>query len=257
MKIALLGYGRMGKTIHELALSAGHEVILKTSNPKRDQEQLRLADVAIEFSQPKYAIENIELCLAAGVPVVCGTTGWLEKGATGNAAFGPVADLVENHQSAFFYSSNFSLGVNVFFRLNRYLAKMMAALPSYTASLKEIHHIHKLDAPSGTAITLAEDLVQANPNLNDWYLAEERWPANSEHKDFKVAMLKNNALPIASERSGETPGTHRITYSSPADTLRIEHEAHGRIGFAKGALAAAEWLVGKQGIYGMDDLLKI
>ncbi|PHI19194.1 4-hydroxy-tetrahydrodipicolinate reductase [Lewinellaceae bacterium SD302] len=256
MKIALLGYGRMGKTIDELALAAGHEVVLRSSRPAEDRAQLIQADVAIEFSRPEYALENIELCLQAGIPVVCGTTGWLTKGVTGNESFGPVQDWVNKHQSAFFYASNFSIGVNLFFKLNQYLAKMMADLPDYAAELREIHHIHKLDAPSGTAITLAEDLVSSHPKLSDWQLVEERWPKEQIDKDFKVAKRNENSLPIAAERAGETPGTHRITYRSEVDTIYIEHEAHGRTGFAKGALAAAEWLVGKQGVFGMKDLLQ-
>jgi 4-hydroxy-tetrahydrodipicolinate reductase len=261
MKIALLGYGRMGKMIDRLATDAGHEIVLRTSDPEKEKARLATAEVAIEFSQPEVALDNIRLCLEAGVAVVCGTTGWLSKGVAGNQRFGPVAKWVEERQGAFFYASNFSIGVNVFFQLNRELARMMKSVQGYSVGVEEIHHIHKADAPSGTAITLAEDLIAEHASFESWELDREIWPdreqAASENMAENVPPATSSAkkLPITAYRIGETPGTHRIFYGSEEDRLQIEHQAHGRVGFAKGAIAAAEWLKGRKGIFGMEDLL--
>ncbi|PHN05872.1 4-hydroxy-tetrahydrodipicolinate reductase [Flavilitoribacter nigricans] len=236
MKIALLGYGKMGKTIDQLATADGHEIVLKIDKDNvadRTPENLKKADVAIEFSQPDSAFDNICACLESGVPVVAGTTAWLDRLDEAKA-------LVEQHQGALFYASNFSIGVNIFFALNRQLAKMMNAHPDYTVDMEEIHHTQKLDAPSGTAITLAEGLLDNLEQKSGWVEGKE--PQAGE-------------IPITSKREGMVPGTHIVNYHSSVDTITIKHEAHSREGFAKGALSAATWIVGKQGFFGMSDLL--
>ncbi|HXP49659.1 MAG TPA: 4-hydroxy-tetrahydrodipicolinate reductase, partial [Bacteroidia bacterium] len=198
-------------------------------------QNLKKADVVIEFTTPETAVNNIYKCFEAGVPVVCGTTGWLKH-------FDEVTQTCKDKKQAFFYASNYSIGVNLFFRLNEYLAQMMKSYSNYTPSMEEIHHIHKKDAPSGTGITLAEGLIK-------------------NHKGPKKWALKENAvasdLPILSKREGEVPGTHIIRYTSACDEITISHEAYNRQGFAEGALIAAKWLIGKQGAFGMNDLLGI
>jgi 4-hydroxy-tetrahydrodipicolinate reductase len=238
MKIALIGYGKMGKEIEKIALSQGHEVVLKIDESSLAEftvQNLKRADVAIEFTTPETAVNNIYKCFEAGVPVVCGTTGWLKH-------FDEVTKACEGKKQAFFYASNYSIGVNLFFRLNEYLAQMMRSYSNYTPSMEEIHHIHKKDAPSGTGITLAEGLIK-------------------NHKGPKKWALKENAvagdLPILSKREGEVPGTHIIRYTSACDEIIISHEAYNRKGFAEGAVIAAKWLVGKQGAFSMNDLLGI
>jgi 4-hydroxy-tetrahydrodipicolinate reductase len=237
MKIALVGYGKMGKEIEHLALDAGHEVVLKidSSNLLIDNlEVLADVDVAIEFSTPESAYENICLLLSSKVPVVCGTTAWLERRAE-------VESMCLKEDTAFFYASNFSLGVNLFFKLNQQLASLMSEFQDqYRVSLKEIHHTTKLDAPSGTGISLAEDIIDILPNKTAW--------------SDKIASDPN--LLIASERLPNVPGTHDVNYESDVDSITISHVAHSRKGFAQGALLAAQWLVGKKGIYGMKDMLK-
>jgi len=236
MNIALIGYGKMGKTIERMAIAAGHSVVMKIGRDNAgdlNADRLKAVDVAIEFTRPESAFENICQCLEAGVPVVCGTTGWLEKLET-------VKALCEKQKGAFLYASNFSIGVNLFFALNRQLASLMANYPQYEPGLLEIHHIHKLDAPSGTAITLAEDLMAANP-------AKKKW--------VNTASGAPDELSILSERTGEVPGTHEVRYASPIDTITIRHEAHSREGFAQGALVAAEWIVGKEGFFEMRDVI--
>lgn len=236
-KIALLGYGKMGKTIDALAKGAGHEVVLRinSQNPMSlmSAETLATADVAIEFSRPELAVGHIMACLRAGVPVVVGTTGWLDRLAEVQAA-------CEAHQGAVLYASNFSVGVNIAFAVNRYLASIMAHHPSYRPSITETHHIHKLDAPSGTALTLAEDMVAALPNIRRIL----HRPDDSE-----------DGLPVISFREGEVPGTHEVSYVSAIDSITLCHTAHTREGFAQGALLAASWLVGRQGFYGMASVL--
>ncbi|PCE64830.1 4-hydroxy-tetrahydrodipicolinate reductase [Sediminicola luteus] len=229
MKIALLGYGRMGKMIEGIALDRGHSIVAKIDN--NDPFELNGAEVAIDFSTPDAAFGNLTKCFAQGVPVICGTTGWLDR-------FDEAVANCSKHDGGFIYASNFSLGVNLFFELNKKLAQMMQPQKDYKTSLTEIHHIHKLDAPSGTGITLAEGVL-AHSDKENWSL------------DGKVA----EDLPIYSIREGEVPGTHTVTYESKVDTIEITHEAHNREGFALGAVVAAEWIIGKTGIFTMKDVL--
>ena len=230
MKIALLGYGKMGQTIERIALERGHEIVLK-KDEFNTYEGLSNADVAIDFSIPAVAAENISSCFYANVPVISGTTGWLNR-------YDEMAALCEEKKGAFISSSNFSLGVNLFFGLNEYLAKMMANLKQYNVSMEEIHHTQKLDAPSGTAITLAEGIIK-NTNYANWTL--ETPISNEIHIDAK--------------RIENVPGTHSIFYDSEVDQIEIKHTAHSREGFALGAVIAAEWLIGKKGVFTMKDVL--
>ena len=230
MKIALLGYGKMGKVIENIALQRGHEIVLrKKSNDSF--EGLEDADVAIDFSIPDAAIGNISACLNSNVPVISGTTGWLEH-------YHNMAQLCEEKKGAFIYGSNFSLGVNIFFELNTYLAKMMANLKQYKVSMEEVHHTQKLDAPSGTAITLAKDIIN-----------------NSDYAGWAIGNPKEGDIFIDAKRVEGVPGTHNVTYNSEVDAIEIKHTAHNREGFALGAVIAAEWIIGKQGVYGMKDVL--
>ncbi|MCB0582823.1 MAG: 4-hydroxy-tetrahydrodipicolinate reductase [Phaeodactylibacter sp.] len=236
MKIALLGYGKMGRAIEQLALQDGDEIVLRADSGTSEEaarDFLRAADVAIEFSRPESAFANIRLALETGVPVVCGTTAWLDR-------LEEAKTLCEKHQGALLYASNFSIGVNLFFALNRYLAEMMAQLPQYQARIEEAHHVQKLDAPSGTAITLAEGILERNRRLGKWAPEEAAGPRE---------------LPIRSRREGQVPGIHEVQYNSAIDSITIRHEAHSREGFAHGALLAARWLVGKQGYFEMKDML--
>jgi len=232
MKIALLGYGKMGQTIERIALERGHEIVLK-KDEFNTYEGLSNADVAIDFSIPAVAVENISNCFYANVPVISGTTGWLDR-------FEEMAALCEEKKGAFISSSNFSLGVNLFFELNEYLAKMMSKFDSYKVDMEEIHHTQKLDAPSGTAISLAKGVIE-NSNYTNWTLGEA-----------KEKMIHIEAL-----RIGAVPGTHTVTYNSTVDSIEIKHTAHNRDGFALGAVIAAEWIVGKQGIFTMRDVLNL
>lgn len=238
MKIALIGYGKMGKEIEKIALDRGHEIVLKIdiTNPEDlNIENLKKADVAIEFTIPASATANYKLCFEAGIPVVSGTTGWLEK-------------LAEVHQwckdlnGTFFHTTNFSLGVNIFFALNKKLAELMANHSEYTVEMKEIHHTQKLDAPSGTAITLAEGIIENIPTKNLW--------VNHSTGDA-------SEIGIISEREGQVPGTHIINYDSDADYIEITHCAKNRKGLALGAVLAAEYSSGKKGVLTMNDLLNI
>lgn len=235
-KIAILGYGKMGKAIEQLALDAGDDIVLRIDADNTEElttDNIKAADVAIDFSRPEAGFHNITFCLRAGVPVVSGTTGWLDR-------FGEVEKLCAEQEGAFFYASNFSVGVNLFFALNRQLAQLMEDWPQYQPEMTEIHHTQKLDAPSGTAITLAEAMMERLSRKSAW--------RNEATEDPAV-------IPILSEREGDVKGTHEIRYASPVDTITIRHEAHSREGFAKGALQAAHWLVGKQGVFGMKDML--
>jgi 4-hydroxy-tetrahydrodipicolinate reductase len=233
MKIALLGYGRMGKAIESIAKSRGHEVvaIIDNDNPK---DTLNGAEVAINFSVPSAAVANITHALNEGAAVVCGTTGWLESQAD-------IESLCATKKGAFLYASNFSLGVNIFFALNEKLAQMMGQHKQYDTSITEIHHTQKLDAPSGTAITLAEGILP-HTDKNIWALEED---------------AKKMNLPIRAERLADVPGTHTVDYNSETDKISIEHIAHNRDGFALGAVVAAEWVSGKSGIFTMKDVLNI
>ena len=231
MKIALLGYGRMGKTIEQIAINRGHDIVLKVDKDDNDYD-ITKADVAIDFSIPTVAFNNISNCLNNGVPVISGTTGWLEN-------YDNAVELCKEKNGAFIYASNYSLGVNIFFELNKTLAKMMSNLKQYNVTMEEIHHTQKLDAPSGTAISLANDIISNNENYKDWKLDE-----NGE-----------SIIPIVAKRIEDVPGTHTITYKSEVDTINIEHVAHNRQGFALGAVIAAEWIVGKTGVFTMNDVL--
>jgi 4-hydroxy-tetrahydrodipicolinate reductase len=230
MKIALLGYGKMGQTIERIALERGHEIVLK-KDEFNTYEGLSNADVAIDFSIPAVAVENISSCFYANVPVISGTTGWLDR-------YDEMAALCEEKKGAFISSSNFSLGVNLFFGLNEYLAKMMSKFDSYKVDMEEIHHTQKLDAPSGTAISLAKGVIE-----------------NSKYTNWTMETPVSNQIHIEAKRIGDVPGTHTVTYNSTVDTIEIKHTAHNRDGFALGAVIAAEWIVGKQGIFTMRDVL--
>jgi 4-hydroxy-tetrahydrodipicolinate reductase len=238
MKIALIGYGKMGKAIEKIVLERGHQVVSVIDVDNRDEfqsEAFKRADVAIEFSVPAAAVDNYRACFEANIPVVAGTTGWLER-------MDEVKAICEKEGKTFFYASNYSIGVNLFFALNRYLAKLMNDFPAYDVRLSETHHIHKLDAPSGTAITLAEDLIAQVDRKKQWTLHETGEPAD---------------LVIEALREDETPGIHEITYDSEIDYIHIKHSAKSRSGFALGAVLAAEFTVGKKGLLGMNDLLHL
>ncbi|OIQ29680.1 MAG: 4-hydroxy-tetrahydrodipicolinate reductase [Bacteroidetes bacterium MedPE-SWsnd-G2] len=231
MKIALLGYGKMGKAIENIAISRQHQIV----SIVKDSTDFNLADadVAIDFSIPEAAYSNITSCFELGVPVISGTTGWLDK-------YKEVIALCNQKEGSFIYASNFSLGVNLFFELNKTLAKMMNQLESYKVDIEEIHHTQKLDAPSGTAITLAEGIINTHDSYQDWAIDGQ-----------------NNKLPITAKRIEKVPGTHTVTYNSTVDSISINHTAHNREGFALGAVVAAEWLVGKKGVFSMQDVLNI
>jgi len=230
MKIALLGYGKMGKVIERIALERGHEIVLKKTSAN-SFDGLETADAAIDFSIPDAAVKNISQALNLGIPVVSGTTGWLEQ-------YHNIAKLCEEKNGAFIYGSNFSLGVNIFFELNSHLAKMMRTLNQYKVSMEEIHHTQKLDAPSGTAISLAKDII-----------------AESDYAGWAIENPKPEDIFIDVKRIENVPGTHVVTYESEIDSIEIKHTAHNREGFALGAVIAAEWLAGKTGIYTMKDVL--
>ena len=237
MKIALIGYGKMGKTIEQIALNRGHQIvsIVDINNPEEFQSaNFKSADVAIEVTTPATAFDNYMKSFAAGVPVVSGTTGWLDR-------IGEIKEKCEKEGKTFFYASNFSIGVNIFFALNKYLAKIMNNFPSYNISMTETHHIHKLDAPSGTAITLAEGIIENVDRKDRWTLETAEQPTD---------------LPIHAIREGEVPGIHEVTYESDVDYISIKHDAKSRAGFALGAVVAAEFTAGKKGFLGMDDMLK-
>jgi 4-hydroxy-tetrahydrodipicolinate reductase len=236
MKIALIGYGKMGKAIEEIAVAKGHIIVLKIDLSNIDEftkNNLSQADVAIEFTSPHTAYENVERCIEYGVPVICGSTGWLDK-------WNEIEKLCHQQNGTLLYASNFSIGVNLFFELNTYLAKLMSKYNDYNVSLTEIHHTQKKDAPSGTAITLAEQILANNSIKKNW-----------------VNEPTNNAaeLGIISERVDPAPGTHTIKYSSTIDDIEITHTAHNRVGFASGAVLAAEFICNKKGIFAMKDAL--
>ena len=232
MKIALLGYGRMGKEIEKIAISRGHEIVIRKDVD--DEIDITLADVAIDFSVPTSAFNNISNCLNHKVPVISGTTGWLDK-------YDDVVALCKEKNGTFIYASNYSLGVNIFFELNKQLAKMMKAVEGYNISMEEVHHTKKLDTPSGTAITLAEGIIE-NTSKNNWELGEE---ASEEN------------IAIVAKRIPEVPGTHTVSYNSEVDTIEIKHTANSRKGFALGAIIAAEWISDKTGVFSMKDVLNI
>lgn len=238
MKIALIGYGKMGHAIEEIALQRGHEIVLTIGIENIEDntiDNLRRADVAIEFTGPEIAFDNIIRCFDAGIPVVSGSTGWLQR-------YDEAVDYCNAHKGALLYASNFSVGVNIFFALNKRLAQLMEPHTDYDVHMKEIHHSAKKDAPSGTAITLAEDIVKTLPQKQKWV---------NEKSDDQEELV------ILSERIDPAPGTHIVIYTSEIDDIEIRHTAHNRKGFAAGAVLAAEFLNNKKGIFGMRDVLNI
>jgi 4-hydroxy-tetrahydrodipicolinate reductase len=238
MRIALIGYGKMGKAIEEIALQKGHEIVLKIDVNNQDdftKENLQKADVAIEFTSPHTAYDNVKKAIGFGVPVVCGSTGWTEK-------LGEIEKYCRENKGAFLYASNFSVGVNIFFEINKKLAEMMAQHRDYDVVMEEIHHTQKKDSPSGTAITLAEQVLERIPGKKKW--VNEESPVLSD-------------LIINSKRIDPAPGTHSIRYTSLIDDIEIIHTAHNRYGFASGAVLAAEFLKGKTGIFSMKDVLNL
>ncbi|MBK5286305.1 MAG: 4-hydroxy-tetrahydrodipicolinate reductase [Bacteroidia bacterium] len=246
MKIALLGYGKMGKELEQIALERKHEIILKVDDKSfndDDISKLEKADAALEFSVPDAAFPNIVHCIESGVPVVSGTTGWLEK-------MEKVKSLCANRNGTFFYSPNFSIGVNILFELNRKLAEMMSTQKNYEPFINEVHHVHKKDKPSGTAIKLAEDIIRSEGLKKNWKVSEVKI---SENSNVKVG----EELIIFSERVDEVPGMHEVKYFSADDEIMISHHAKSRRGFALGAILAAEWLQGRRGVFGMNDMLKL
>lgn len=232
MKIALLGYGKMGKEIEKIALKRGHEIVLRKTE-YNDYSGLEHADVAIDFSIPTAATENISTCFEHNIPVVSGTTGWLEH-------YNDMVQLCEEKNGAFLYGSNFSVGVNLFFELNSYLAKLMANIKEYKVSMEEIHHTQKLDAPSGTAISLAQGII-----------------AETNYEQWTMDSAKENQIYIDAKRIEDVPGTHSVFYKSTVDEIEIKHTAFSRQGFALGAVIAAEWILGKKGIFTMKDVLNL
>ncbi|AXT53502.1 4-hydroxy-tetrahydrodipicolinate reductase [Aquimarina sp. BL5] len=230
MNIALLGYGRMGKTIEKIATERGHTIVLTVDKDDKEYD-VSVADVAIDFSIPSAAVNNITNCFNAGVPIVSGTTGWLDH-------YDHIVSLCKEKRGGFIYASNYSLGVNLFFELNKKLANMMNPIDGYDIHMEEIHHTQKLDAPSGTAITLAEGIIE-----------------NTDKDAWQLDKGDDNTIPIVAKRIENVPGTHTVTYTSAVDDIEIKHTAHNRQGFALGAVVAAEWLSGKTGVFGMKDVL--
>jgi len=232
MKIALLGYGKMGKVIEKIALERGHEIVLK-KDEFNTFDGIENADVAIDFSAPSIAVDNISTAINKGVPVISGTTGWLEN-------YHEMVQLCESKNAAFLYSSNFSLGVNLFFELNDYLAKMMAKFKEYNVSMEEIHHTQKLDKPSGTAISLANAIIN-----------------HSDKNNWAIENPKEDDVFIDVKRIDDVSGTHSVFYNSAVDYIEIKHVAHNRDGFALGSVIAAEWIIGKKGVFSMKDVLDL
>ena|SRR5688572_9045063 len=234
MKIILLGYGKMGKTIEKIAINRGHEISARIDIDNQSDFDDAEGDVAIEFSHPDAAFDNITRCLTRKLPIVCGTTGWLKRKSE-------IENLCNKVNGTFFYASNYSLGVNLFFKINEYLAKMMNGFPEYEILMDEIHHMEKKDAPSGTAISLAEGILKNVTRKKSW---------------VSKKTTKPEEIYIGSFRIDQVPGTHIVKYESPIDDIEIKHTAHSRDGFALGAVLVAEWAQNKQGILSMDDFLK-
>jgi 4-hydroxy-tetrahydrodipicolinate reductase len=232
MKIALLGYGKMGQVIEKIALQRGHEIVLRKSI-EDSFDGLENADVAIDFSAPDAAVENISTALKLGIPVISGTTGWLSE-------YENMVQLCKEKNTAFISSSNFSLGVNIFFELNEYLAKIMSKFDAYKVGIEEIHHTQKLDSPSGTAISLANGIIK-----------------NSSYENWTLENPMSNEILIDAKRIENVPGTHTVSYNSDVDLIEIKHLAHNREGFALGAVIAAEWILGKKGVFTMKDVLNV
>ena len=242
MRILLIGYGKMGRTIEALATARGHTTVAIDNHQEDRWGALsdQPVDVAIEFSQPDAAVDNIRRCLERGIPVLSGTTGWLDQKPA-------VDDYCRQKNGTFFYASNFSIGVNLFFRLNAWLAEMMGSYPDYQLSLEEIHHTEKKDAPSGTAITLAENMLPALPHKSAWVLQEEEGAVSATDEQIVVRSV----------REGSVPGTHIVRYRSEVDGIEIKHEAYSRQGFVQGALRVAEWLPQQKGVLEMNDFLAL
>ncbi len=232
MKLALLGYGKMGKTIESLAIAKGHSIVFKRSSTTSEGD-LTDADAAIEFSSPEAAVTNLTSCFEANIPVVCGTTGWLDD-------YEQVLEMCSNRNGSLIYASNFSVGVNLFFSLNEYAATLLKDWDEYSVGIEEIHHTEKKDAPSGTAITLAEGIIK-----------------NTAKKEWTLAEASEENIQIIAKRVAGVKGTHIIEYASEIDSISLRHEAHSRDGFAKGAILAAEWLQDKKGVYTMKDVLQL
>lgn len=239
MKLAIIGHGRMGKLVEEIARKRGHEItcVIDVDNLQDfNSEEFKASDVAIEFTVPKAAVEGVLASFASHVPVVVGTTGWTSD-------LPAIKDLCDQGKGTLLFSSNFSIGMNIFMALNTYMAKLMNDFDAYKPSLTETHHIHKLDHPSGTAVTLADQLVNVVDRIKGWFENEEGEPA------------KENFLPVYHRREGEVPGIHTVTWESDCDVITLTHDAKNRMGFASGAVSAAEWLVGKKGFFTMGDML--
>ncbi len=233
MKIGLFGYGKMGRMIEEIAGDRGHQITAKIDVDNQTAIDFDQIDVAIDFSVPKAAVANIRLALQEGIPVVSGTTGWLDQ-------YEDIVTYCNELNGSFLYASNFSLGVNLFFALNSKLARMLGAHNQYQVSIEEIHHTQKQDAPSGTAITLAEGIL-----------------SETDYKDWTLGKANPSEIPITSKRIGDYAGTHIVDYDGPVDQIRIQHTAHSRKGFAEGAVIAAEWLLDKKGVFSMQDVLNL
>ena len=240
MKIGIIGYGKMGRAIEKEAVARGHEIAFTIGREKIDIGILRNADVAIEFSVPEAAPENIKSCIDAGIPVVVGTTAWYDH-------YDEIVQYVKDHNGSLFTASNFSIGVNLFFEVNRHLARLMNEYGQYDVEMEETHHIHKLDAPSGTAITLAEGLISKLNRKKQWVCQEGDTTLHSGSLDLK----------IIAHREDEVPGTHVVRYFSEIDEIEIKHTAKSRLGFAQGAVVASEWIIKNKGVFTMKDLLNI
>lgn len=234
MEIILLGYGKMGRTIERVAVDRGHQISARIDIGNATDFDSAEGDVAIEFSHPAAAFENVKKCIQRQLPVVCGTTGWLDRKAE-------IESLCRLHDGSFFYASNYSLGVNIFFKLNEYLARIMNNLPEYEISMDEIHHAEKKDSPSGTAITLAEGIINHVKRKKKWVNQKTGRPEDLFVESFRIDQV---------------PGTHIVKYESAIDDIEIKHLAHSREGFAKGAVMVAEWIKDRQGVFTMDDFLK-
>jgi len=240
LKIALLGYGKMGKEIEKIAIEKSHTIIARIDNSDdwiEQEKQLEEADVAIEFSTPKTVLDNISRCVKMNLPIIIGTTGWYHE-------MEKVEEECKRNNASILWASNFSIGMNIFFKINSILAQLTDKFPEYKAHIHEIHHTQKLDAPSGTAIAIANGIIESTKNLDSWELTDD------------VKHSSKNVLPITYDRVDQVPGTHIITYHSEIDELSIKHEAKSRKGFASGAVIAAEWLMGRKGFYNMGDVLK-
>ncbi len=239
MKIGLAGYGKMGRAIEEIAIERGHEILFKSNSVfPLNQRDIDSVDIVIEFTKPDLAVQHIEMVLSAKKPIIVGTTGWNEQ-------LSIVEDLVKTNSGSLLYASNFSIGVNLFFDLNEKLAKLMSHRPQYKASINEIHHTQKIDAPSGTAISLANQILENNESYFSWVCEEGTEPHTTQGQ-----------LGVIAHRIPEVPGTHTVTYDSEIDSISITHQAHNRKGFALGAVLAAEWISNKKGIHTIKDMLK-